>query len=118
MIDCPGQLELYSHYPIVKVIAERFKKNGINCCSVFCLDSTFLSEQSKFVSGCVLSMATMVQMELPHITVMTKCDLILDKSILENLNEMDPRTLIGDINPLMGKQMEKLNSALIQMVNV
>jgi hypothetical protein len=88
----------------------------MNICSVFCLDSTFLAEQSRFVSGCTLSMATMIQMELPHLTIMTKCDLIEDKSLLENFNELDPKSLMTEINPMMGKNLEKLNTALINMV--
>jgi GTPase SAR1 family protein len=117
IIDCPGQLELYSHYNVMKKITNHFKSLGMNICTVFCLDSTFLQEQSKFVSGSVLSLASMVQMELPHMTVLTKCDLIEDKSLIDNLHELDPRGLINEINPMMGKKMENLNKALINMID-
>jgi hypothetical protein len=116
LIDCPGQLELYSHYNIIKTLTNHFKKHGVNICSVFCLDSTFLTEQSKFVSGCLLSLATMIQMELPHLTVLTKVDLIEDKSILDKMDELDPRSLISEINPFMGKNMEKLSKTLVDLV--
>lgn len=55
-------------------------------------------------------------MELPHLTVMTKCDLVQDKSILENFNEVDPKTLISELNPYMGKKLEKLTNSLINLV--
>lgn len=117
IIDCPGQLELYSHYSIMKQLTYNLRKWGVNICSVFCLDSTFLQEQSKFISGCTLSLASMVQLELPHLTVVTKCDLIEDKSILNNLHELDPKTIAGDLNPIMGKNMEKLNDALMDLLD-
>jgi GTPase SAR1 family protein len=117
LIDCPGQLELYSHYNIIKTLTNHLKRSGINILSVFCLDSTFITEQSKFVSGCVLSLATMIQMELPHLTVLTKTDMVENKDLLEQMEELDPKTLINEINPLMGKNMEKLNKALIGLID-
>ena len=116
LIDCPGQLELYSHYDLMKQILKNLKRNGMNILSVFCLDSTFLTEQSKFVSGCTLSLATMIQLELPHITVLTKADLIHEKSVLENLNDLDPRNIIDESDCLSGKRMANLTKVLIDMV--
>ncbi len=118
LIDCPGQLELYSHYDLMKQIIKSLKRNGMNILSVFCLDSTFLTERSKFVSGCTLSLATMIQLELPHITTLTKADLITDKSILENMNELDPTDIIDDSEILSGKKMANLTKALISMVKL
>lgn len=120
LFDCPGQLELYSHYNIMKVIMNFLKKSGFSICSIFCLDSTFLQEQSKFVSGNVLSLATMVQMELPHLTILTKCDLISEshKEILEKIDEgIEPKGLIDELNPFMGKKMSKLNAELISFID-
>ena len=117
LIDCPGQLELYSHSDIMKKITNYLKKNGFSIVSIFCLDCTFLQEQSKFISGNVLSLATMIQMELPHLTVMTKCDLI-SKTKLYNLIEdgIETGDLIKELSPMMGKKMSKLNNVLINFV--
>jgi hypothetical protein len=117
LIDCPGQLELYSHYNVIKTLTKSLRKMGVNVCSVFCLDSTFLQEQSKFISGCTLSLASMVQLELPHLTVVTKCDLIEDKTMLANLNELDAKSIASDLNPMMGRNMEKLNEALTELID-
>ena len=117
IFDCPGQLELYSHYTVMKDIIYELKNTGMNICSVFCLDSTFLSEKSKFVSGSVLSLATMVQLELPHINVITKCDMIQDKKVLEDFLELDPQLFIEDDKEgYHGKKLGKLTKSLIQMV--
>lgn len=100
----------------MKFIIKSLKKNGINILSVFCLDSTFLTERNKFVSGCTLSLATMIQLELPHMTILTKSDLINDKSIIENLNELDPKDIVEEGDELNGQKMKKLTKALIDMV--
>lgn len=46
-----------------------------NVCAVFLLDATFITDPSKFISGALLSLSAMVQLELPHLNVLTKCDL-------------------------------------------
>jgi GTPase SAR1 family protein len=118
LFDCPGQLELYSHYDVMKRITNYLKKNGFSICSVFCIDCTFLQEQSKFISGNVLSLATMIQMELPHLTVMTKCDLISDSPLLEQIEEgLMVDDIVKELTPFFGKKMNKLNTALIDLVN-
>ena len=66
---------------------------------------------------CVLSLASMVQLELPHLSVITKCDLIEDKTLLQNLNELDAKSIAGDLNPIMGKNMEKLNEGLTELID-
>ncbi len=42
---------------------------------VFLLDATFMSDVSKFMAGSLLSLSAMVQLEVPHINVLSKCDL-------------------------------------------
>lgn len=60
-------------------------------------------DPTKFISGVLCSLSAMVQLELPHINVLTKCDLVDDKELskyldpssgylLENLaNSTDPK---------------------------
>lgn len=95
-------------------LTKKLKKLGVNLCSVYCVDSTFLTEQSKFISGCIVSLATMIQMELPHINIITKCDLIQDKDLLDNIMQLDFKSLSEEKN--LGKNMKKLNDSLIEMV--
>ena len=47
-------------------------------CGVFLIDSQFIVDASKFFSGVMSALSTMVQLEVPHINVMSKMDL-LDK---------------------------------------
>ena len=113
LFDCPGQLELYSHYDIMTNIIKTLQRRGFSLCSVFCLDCTFLQEQSKFISGNLLSLATMIQVTLPHLTVLTKCDLISKTNIYKEIeNGMTPEDLVEELTPFLGKKIDKLNELM------
>lgn len=38
------------------------------------LDSNFMSDSAKFISGMLMCLSVMYQMELPHVNVLTKMD--------------------------------------------
>lgn len=117
LFDCPGQLELYSHYDIMTSIIKKLQSRGFSLCSVFCLDCTFLQEQSKFISGNLISLATMIQVSLPHLTVLTKCDLISKTNIYKEIEEgMSPEDLVGELTPFYGKKIDKLNELMTNFV--
>ena len=117
LFDCPGQLELYSHYDIMTKIIKKLQKRGFSLCSIFCLDCTFLQEQSKFISGNLLSLATMIQVSLPHLTILTKCDLISKTNIYKEIEEgMTPEDLIDELTPFYGKKIDKLNELMVNFV--
>jgi hypothetical protein len=40
------------------------------------VDSHYCSDPSKFISVLLTSLSTMLQIELPHVNVLSKCDLI------------------------------------------
>ena len=46
---------------------------------VYCLDSQFVTDTPKFIAGCLQVLAAMAQLEAPHVSVLTKVDLIPDK---------------------------------------
>ncbi|KAI8384415.1 GPN-loop GTPase [Radiomyces spectabilis] len=76
IIDCPGQIELYTHFPIMRRICECLGRWNMNICGVYCLESQFIEDKSKYFSGVLSAMSAMVNLEIPHINVMTKMDLI------------------------------------------
>lgn len=97
LFDCPGQIELYSHMKVMTRIVEKIKSWGYNLWAVFICDgTTCLSESSKFISTSMISLSTMVQVELPHINVMSKCDLIEDKKSLKKALDVSLLELAKD----------------------
>uniref|UniRef100_A0A5S6QX65 GPN-loop GTPase 3 n=1 Tax=Trichuris muris TaxID=70415 RepID=A0A5S6QX65_TRIMR len=93
LFDCPGQMELYTHVPVMRTIVDELKRINFNLCVVFILDTQFLLDVPKFMSGSLAALSAMVNLELPHINVLTKMDLLSEqsKARLEAFFEADPR---------------------------
>jgi GPN-loop GTPase len=79
ILDCPGQIELFTHIPVLRTLLDYMRNGGWNVCAVYCLDSHFITDSSKFISGCFQAMSAMVALEVPHLNVLTKVDLMPDK---------------------------------------
>ncbi|KAI9470895.1 MAG: GPN-loop GTPase [Benjaminiella poitrasii] len=67
IFDCPGQIELYTHFPIMKRLCETLNRLNMNVCGVYCLESQFIEDKSKYFSGVLSAMSAMVNLEIPHI---------------------------------------------------
>lgn len=73
---CSGQIELYTHIPVMKQLVEKLQAWDFRICAVFMLDAQFLVDAAKFVSGSLTALSTMVNLEIPHVNVLTKLDLL------------------------------------------
>ena len=123
IIDCPGQVELYTHNNSVKNIVQRLEKEvGIRLAAVHLVDSHYCADPSKFLSVCLTSLTTMLQIELPHVNVLSKADLIekygkLDFNIDFYTEVMDLEYLLDRISddPFTAK-FKKLNEAMSELI--
>ncbi|KAL3776480.1 hypothetical protein HJC23_009279 [Cyclotella cryptica] len=98
MIDCPGQIELYTHIPVMNKIIDQLRMWGYgeNMVSVFVVDATFVTDASKFISGSLLALSAMISMQLPHVNVLSKCDLV-DEASMERVLEMESAVQLWDV---------------------
>ncbi|KNA08931.1 hypothetical protein SOVF_158310 [Spinacia oleracea] len=117
VFDCPGQIELFSHVPVLKNFVEHLKRKNFNVCVVYLLDSQFMTDVTKFISGCLSSLSAMVQLELPHVNILSKMDLVKNKKDLDDFLNPEPHMLLSQLNRRMAPQFEKLNKALIDLVD-
>lgn len=78
-----GQIELYTHIPVMKEVVDQLQKWNFRLCAVFLLDSQFLIETTKFFAGALTALSAMVTLELPHVNVLSKMDLLDKKMRLE-----------------------------------
>ncbi|XP_013792824.1 GPN-loop GTPase 3-like, partial [Limulus polyphemus] len=85
LFDCPGQIELYTHMNVMRRLVNMLHSMDFQVCAVFLLDSQFMIDASKFFSGVMTALATMVNLEIPHINVLSKVDL-LDRQSLKQLS--------------------------------
>lgn len=81
ILDCPGQIELYTHVPIMKRVIDQIQEWGFDVVSVFLVDAAFLVDASKFLAGSLLSLSAMIAMELPHVNILSKCDLMSSEEV-------------------------------------
>lgn len=122
LLDCPGQVELYTHHNSVKNIVLQLQKWNFKLVSVHLVDSHYCSDPAKFIGVLLTSLSTMLQMELPHVNILSKIDLIEQYGRLAfNLDYftevLDLRHLLSHLeeDPFL-KKFKKLNEAMIGLV--
>ncbi|XP_061772102.1 GPN-loop GTPase 2 [Nerophis ophidion] len=76
LFDCPGQVELYTHQNSVKNIFSLLGKLHFRLTSVHLVDSHYCADPAKFISVLCTSLSTMLHVELPHVNILSKMDLI------------------------------------------
>jgi len=64
-------------------LAASLQNIGFNICSMYMLDVTFIGDNKKFISGVLQALTAMMSLGLPHLIVLTKCDIIQDKKMLD-----------------------------------
>ncbi|KAL1742464.1 hypothetical protein HDZ31DRAFT_43184 [Schizophyllum fasciatum] len=83
LFDLPGQVELSTNHDSVKNIIGKLAKLGFRLAAVHLCDAHYVTDASKYVSVLLLSLRTMLHLELPHINVLSKVDLLAQYGELE-----------------------------------
>lgn len=74
LFDCPGQVELYTHHNSLRNIFFKLQKLGFRMVVLHLSDSYCLTQPSLYISNILLALRAMLQMDLPHLNVLTKID--------------------------------------------
>ena len=100
LFDCPGQIELYTHMKVVRQFVDLLQTWNFRVCGVFLIDSHFMVDGAKFLSGAMAALSAMVNLEIPHVNVLSKIDL-LGKEARKQLDVfLEPDTLaLTSISP-------------------
>merc|ERR1712039_623562 len=81
VFDCPGQVELYTHHDVMTKLTQQLVKTlDLRLVAVHLVDSTLCVDAYRYISAVLLALAAMMQMELPHVNVLTKIDMLMDHS--------------------------------------
>ena len=78
----------------MKNICDELKRIGFSLCSLYLIDCTFLVEEEKFISGNLVALSSMINLGLPHLTILSKCDLISDETIVDKF--LNPKQVYFD----------------------
>jgi len=122
VFDVAGQVELSTNHDSLRRIVERLQKLDYRLAAVHLCDAHYVTDASKYVSVLLLSLRTMLQLELPHINVLSKVDLITQYGDLEF--NLDFYTEVQDLSYLTyaldsapgGKKFSALNRAICDLV--
>lgn len=63
-----------------------FSRFDFRVCGVFLLDSQFMIDGAKFLSGTTAALSVMVNLQIPHVNILTKVDL-LSKSAKKEIDK-------------------------------
>lgn len=121
LFDCPGQIELYTHLTAIKKLINLLQNWNFNICSVFLIDVQFMTDGAKFLSGTMAALSVMVNLELPHMNILSKMDL-LSKGVRKQLDRFldpDSHAIMGDIEQSgshFGEKHKKLTEAIGKLI--
>lgn len=79
IFDMPGQIELYTHVPILPSLVKFLTRAGsldIRLCATYLLEATFVVDRAKFFAGTLSAMSAMIMLEVPHLNILSKMDLV------------------------------------------
>ena len=89
-----------------------------NVCSVFLIDTNFVLEAEKFISGALTALSAMVAIETPAINVLTKMDLLSErnKQLVDEFLETDTRSIVDQDETAWNEKHRKLTRAIAQVL--
>jgi len=137
IIDMPGQIELYTHIPILPALVKHLTVGGalnVNLCAAYLLEATFVVDKAKFFAGTLSAMSAMIMLEVPHVNILSKMDLVKGQVGKRELKRfLDPDTTLlddeigeeeddggdaGDSKTLMrGSSFKRLNRAVAGLID-
>ncbi|XP_055963155.1 GPN-loop GTPase 3-like [Sorex fumeus] len=125
VFDCPacvlgGQIELYTNLPVMKQLVQQLEQWEFRVCGVFLIDSQFMVESFKLISGILTALSAMVSLEIPQVNIMTKMDLLSKRAKKEIEKFLDPDlySLLDDsTSNFRGQKLKKLTNAICGLID-
>lgn len=103
IFDMPGQIELYTHVPVVPALVKHLTRTGalnVNLCATYLLESTFVVDRAKYFAGTLSAMSAMIMLEIPHVNILSKMDLVKESLSKKELKRfINPDTSLLDDDP-------------------
>ncbi|KAB8238087.1 hypothetical protein ETB97_006106 [Aspergillus alliaceus] len=125
LFDCPGQVEIFTHHSSLRNIFFKLQKLGYRLIVIHLIDSYNLTLPSMYISALILSLRAMLQMDLPHLNVLTKIDNLSNYAPLpfnleyytevQDLSYLLPH-LEAESSRLSHTKFRALNQAIIDLV--
>ena len=111
IIDMPGQIELYTHIPIVPNLVRFLSRPGaldVRLCAAYLIESTFVLDRAKFFAGTLSAMSAMLMLEVPHLNILSKMDLVKGQIKKRDLEDfLTPDSALLDTDPIETARMRE-----------
>ncbi|CAL3970909.1 unnamed protein product [Diplocarpon coronariae] len=139
IIDMPGQIELYTHIPILPALVRHLTRTGaldINLCAAYLLEATFVVDRAKFFAGTLSAMSAMIMLEVPHVNILSKMDLVkgqvgnrelkrflnpdttlLDDDLAERESDNGEGASADPLTVMRGNSFKRLNKAVAGLID-
>ncbi|KAF7659364.1 hypothetical protein LDENG_00299150 [Lucifuga dentata] len=121
--ECLGHVEddyILFDCPVMKQLVEQLQQWEFRVCGVFLVDSQFMVESFKFISGVMAALSAMVALEIPQVNIMTKMDLLNSKAKKEIEKYLDPDmySMIEDnSDTFRSTKFKKLTKAICGLID-
>lgn len=119
IFDCPGQVELYLHVPVMPTVLSRLQNIGYTIAGVYIIDSQFANDGTKFLAGALMALSAMMQLELPHVNLLSKIDLLKARGEAEALDsflDADLSVVMQRVSDSTQPRFRALNSAIAELL--
>lgn len=127
IFDCPGQVELFTHHSALFRIFKRLEKElDLRLCVVNLIDCIYVTSPSQYVSILLLALRSMLMMDLPHINVLSKIDMLKSYGPLpmrldyyteaQELEYLQP-FVEQESSSVLGKKYSRLTETIGEMVS-
>ncbi|WFD18655.1 hypothetical protein MCAP1_000862 [Malassezia caprae] len=100
IFDLPGQVELTTNHPSLTRILERLQKQDWRLVAVHLSDATHITDPARYVALLMLALRAMLMLELPHVNVLSKMDLLDDEQQEQLAFPLDYYTEVQDLSYL------------------
>lgn len=134
IVDCPGQIELYTHYDVMSGIIGLFQRKDYRVAACYLMESQFFQDITKYFAGVLNATSAMVKLAIPHLNLVSKMDL-LEQSQTGATGEEDEEDVSDELHPLhrfffpdpalLAERLSaetkprfyRLNAALVQLID-
>jgi GTPase SAR1 family protein len=123
LMDCPGQIELYSQDgPLKKLLKGLEKECNLRVVIVNLVDSNLCGQPSTFISATLVSLSIMTNLEFPQINVLSKIDTLknyysslrFNLDFYTNLNEIS--RLINDSDTESNDKYSRIGARICEVL--
>lgn len=104
----------------IKKLVDTLQNWNFRICSVYVGDVQFMTDGPKFLSGTMAALSMMINLELPHVNVLSKMDLLSKsaKRQMERFLEPDPHSLLADLESTSTKWNSKYRALTESLGNL